>query len=118
MIRLNSRKAVEQLGEHRNMVFNPAYEKLTLHEAQIHKPDGRIVPVEAKSVQIRDTQTDSFVYDLSKQLIISFPTLEVGDVLDILWSVRVRIRIRRRVLLRYQFGDEKGIRSITMNFAS
>jgi tetratricopeptide (TPR) repeat protein/transglutaminase-like putative cysteine protease len=108
VIRLNSRKAVETLGEHRNMVFNPEYEKLTLHDARIRKPDGKEIPVEAKNVQLRDTQTDFMVYDFSKQLIISFPTLEVGDVLDILWSVRGKNpEYAGQYFSRYQFGDEK-----------
>src|SRR5262249_40361454 len=71
--RLNSRKAVEKLGEYHNIAFDPAYEKVTLNEARVIKAAGGIVPVEPKHVQLRDTVTDYKVYDHSKELVISFP---------------------------------------------
>ena len=52
--RLNGRKGVEKLGEYRNIVYDPAYQKLTLNEARIHKADGRTVAVEPRHVQLRD----------------------------------------------------------------
>src|SRR5215210_6802943 len=51
IVRLNSRKAVEELGEHRTMTFVPDYEKLTVNLARVHKPDGKIVEVEPRHVQ-------------------------------------------------------------------
>ncbi len=81
--RFNSRKAVEKLGEYKNIVWTPAYQKPTLNEACIHKADGRTVAVEPRHVQLRDLATDYQVYDRDKQLIISFPTLEAGDVIEV-----------------------------------
>ena len=46
--RLNGRKAVEKLGEYRNITYDPSYQKLTLNEARIHKADGRIVAIEPR----------------------------------------------------------------------
>jgi len=86
--RLNGRKGVEKLGEFRNIVYDPSYQKLTLNVARIHKRDGRAVEVQPRHLQLRDVATDFQVYDREKQLIISFPALEVGDVLEVKWTVR------------------------------
>src|SRR5207302_3175128 len=65
--RFNGRKGIEKLGEYRNIVFDPTYQKLTLNEARIHKADGKVVEVEPRSVQLRDVVTDYQVYDRDKQ---------------------------------------------------
>jgi tetratricopeptide (TPR) repeat protein/transglutaminase-like putative cysteine protease len=105
--RLNSRKALDKLGEYRSITYTPAYEKLTLNEARVHKADGRIVPVEAKHVQLRDQGTDFQVYDTGKILIISFPTLEVGDVIEVRWTVRGKNPEHAgHFFTRYTFGDD------------
>ncbi len=106
--RLNSRKAIDKLGEYRTISYTPAYEKLTLNEARIHKPDGRIVPVEPKHVQLRDMGTDFQVYDQGKQLVISFPTLEVGDVFEVKWTTRGKNPEHGgHFFTRYTFGDDR-----------
>ena len=106
LTRLNGRKGIEKLGEYRSITFDPAYQKLTLNEACIHKPDGRTVPIEARHVQLRDIGTDYQVYDHEKQLIISFPSLEVGDVIDVKWTVRGRNpEYAGHFFTRYSFGD-------------
>jgi hypothetical protein len=103
--RLNGRKAVENLGEFTAIVFDPSYEKLTLNVARIHKPDGRVVPVEPRHVQLRDLPTDYEVYDPSRQLIISFPRLQVGDVIEVKWSVRGKNpEYAGQFFTRYPFG--------------
>src|SRR6266567_3124944 len=56
--RLNSRKSVEKLGEYRHVTYEPAFQKLTLNEARIHKPGGRVVAVEPRHVHLRDVGTD------------------------------------------------------------
>jgi tetratricopeptide (TPR) repeat protein len=104
--RLNGRKGVEKLGESRNIAYDPSYQKLTLNEARIHKADGRTLEVEARHVQLRDVATDYQVYDHDKQLIISFPTLEVGDVIEVKWSVRGKHPEHGgQFFTRYSFGD-------------
>lgn len=104
--RLNGRKGIDKLGEVRNIAFDPSYQKLTLHEACIHKTDGRKVSVEARHVQLRDVATDFQVYDRDKQLIISFPSLEVGDVIEVKWSVRGKHPEHGgQFFTRYSFGD-------------
>lgn len=104
--RLNGRKGIEKLGETRNIVYDPSNEKLTLHEARIHKPDGRKLDVEPRHMQLRDVATDFQVYDHDKQLIISFPTLEVGDVIEVKWSVRGKHPEHGgQFFTRYTFGD-------------
>jgi tetratricopeptide (TPR) repeat protein len=106
LTRLNGRKGIEKLGEYRNIVFDPSYQKLILNEARIHKPDGRTVNVEPRHVQLRDVGTDYQVYDHEKQLIISLPTLEVGDVLEVKWTVRGRNpEYAGNFFTRYSFGD-------------
>jgi tetratricopeptide (TPR) repeat protein len=104
--RLNGRKGIEKLGEVRNIAYDPSYQKLTLNEACIHKQNGRTLAVEARHVQLRDVATDFQVYDPEKQLIISFPTLEVGDVIEVKWSVRGRHPEHGgQFFTRYSFGD-------------
>ena len=104
--RLNGRKGIEKLGEAHNIAYDPSYQQLTLNEACIHKADGRKLAVEARHVQLRDVATDFQVYDPEKQLIISFPTLEVGDVIEVKWSVRGKHPEHgRQFFTRYSFGD-------------
>ncbi len=104
--RLNGRKGVEKLGETRNIAYDPSYQKLTLNEACIHKANGRKLAVQSRHVQLRDVATDFQVYDHEKQLIISFPTLEVGDVIEVKWSVRGKHPEHGgQFFTRYSFGD-------------
>jgi tetratricopeptide (TPR) repeat protein/transglutaminase-like putative cysteine protease len=105
--RLNSRKAVQDLGEYRAISFSPGYEKLTLNEARVVKPDGRSIPVEPKHVQLRDSVTDYQVYDPSKQLVVSYPSLEVGDVIEVKWSTRGKNPEHQgQFFTRYTFGSD------------
>ncbi len=105
--RLNSRKGIEKLGEYRSITFDPTFEKLTLNEARIIKVNGTIVPIEPKHVQLRDVATDFQVYDQDKQLVISFPNLEVGDVYEVKWTVRGKNReFDGNYFYRYTFGDD------------
>jgi tetratricopeptide (TPR) repeat protein len=104
--RLNGRKGVEKLGEYRNITYTPSYQKLTLNVARIHKPGGKVVAVEPRHLHLRDVGTDYQVYDPEKQLIISFPTLEVGDVLEVKWTVRGKNPEHAgQFFTRYAFGD-------------
>jgi tetratricopeptide (TPR) repeat protein len=104
--RLNGRKGVDKLGEFRSITYDPAYQKLTLNEAVIHKADGRRVAVEPRHVQLRDVSTDYQVYDHEKQLIISFPSLEVGDTVEVKWTLRGRNPEHGgHFFTRYTFGD-------------
>jgi tetratricopeptide (TPR) repeat protein/transglutaminase-like putative cysteine protease len=106
--RLNGRKGVENLGEYRNITYDPTYQKLTLNEARIIKPDGTIVAVEPQYWHIRDIGTDYSVYDRDKQLVISFPNLAVGDIYEVKWTVRGKSpEFGGHFFWRYTFGDEK-----------
>jgi len=108
VIRLNNRKGIDKIGEHRNITFVPAYEKLTLNEARVIKSDGTSVPVEPGRMQLRDVPVDYMVYDSSKELIVSFPALEVGDVIDIKWTTRSRHpEYDGQYFGRYSFGDPR-----------
>ncbi len=104
--RLNGRKGIEKLGEYRNLSYDPSYETLTLNTAVIHKADGHDAPIEPRDVQLRDVSTDYQVYDHEKQLIISFPHLEVGDVFEVKWTVRGKNPEHAgQFFTRYTFGD-------------
>jgi tetratricopeptide (TPR) repeat protein len=105
--RFNGRKGIEKLGEYRNIVFDPTYQKLTLNEARVHKAGGKVVQIEPRSVQLRDISTDYQVYEHDKQLVISFPSLEVGDVLEVKWTTRGKNPEHQgRFFTRYAFGDD------------
>jgi tetratricopeptide (TPR) repeat protein len=106
--RFNSRKGIDKLGEYRNISYDPSYQTLTLNEALIHKADGRDVPVDPRFAQLRDLGTDYQVYDHDKQLIISMPTLEVGDTIEVKWTVRGRNpEYQGQFFTRYTFGDDQ-----------
>jgi tetratricopeptide (TPR) repeat protein len=105
--RFNGRKGIDKLGEYRNISYDPAYQKLTLNEARIHKADGHVVAIEPRDVQLRDLSTDYQVYDHEKQLIISFPNLEVGDTIEVKWTVRGKNpEYQGHFFNRYVFGDD------------
>ncbi len=104
--RLNGRKGIEKLGEYRQIAYDPSYQKLVLNVAVLHKADGRRLEVEPRHVQLRDISTDFQVYDHEKQLIISFPDLEVGDTLEVKWTVRGKNPEHAgHFFTRYEFGD-------------
>jgi tetratricopeptide (TPR) repeat protein/transglutaminase-like putative cysteine protease len=104
--RLNGRKGIEKLGEYQRIVYDPAYQTLTLNDAVLHKANGRQLAVEARHLQLRDVSTDYQVYDHEKQLIISFPDLEIGDTLEVKWTVRGRNPEHGgQFFTRYDFGD-------------
>jgi tetratricopeptide (TPR) repeat protein/transglutaminase-like putative cysteine protease len=106
--RLNARKGVEGLGEYSSITWDPAYQKLTLNEARVLKPDGRTVPIEPRHVQVRDTNADYAVYGSEKELVISFPNLEVGDVIEVKWTTRGRSpEFGDQFFARYNFGDDR-----------
>jgi tetratricopeptide (TPR) repeat protein/transglutaminase-like putative cysteine protease len=108
IVRFNGRKGIEKLGEYRNASYDPAYQKLTLHVARLHKADGKIVEVQPRHVQLRDVTTDYSVYDHDKQLIISFPNLEVGDAIEVKWSARGKNPEHfGQFFTRYSFGDDR-----------
>lgn len=105
--RFNGRKGIEKLGEYRSIFYTPSYQKLTLNEARVHKVDGRTVPIEPRHVQLRDLATDYQVYDQDKQLIISFPNLEVGDVIEVKWTTRGKNPEHQgHFFARYTFGSD------------
>jgi hypothetical protein len=105
--RLNSRKAIEKLGEYHTIVYNPSYETLTLNEARVIKADGRTLPVEPKHLHLRDTVTDYRIYDPSKELVISFPMLETGDCIEVKWTTRGKNpEYQGQFFNRYTFGDD------------
>jgi tetratricopeptide (TPR) repeat protein len=104
--RLNGRKGVEKLGEYRNIAFTPSHQKLTLNEARIHKANGKVIEVEPRHAHLRDVATDYQVYDPEKQLIITFPTLEVGDTIEVKWTIRGKNPEHAgQFFTRYSFGD-------------
>ncbi|MFO0864190.1 MAG: DUF3857 domain-containing protein [Gemmataceae bacterium] len=107
--RLNGRKAVEDLGEYHYASFMPGWQKFTLHEARIHKANGTKVEVEPNHVGVRDSAgDDALVYDVSKQVTISFPNLAVGDVYEVKWSTLGKNpEFGGEFFTRYTFGDDR-----------
>src|SRR5262245_7031246 len=108
IIRLNRRKGIDQLGEYRTITFAPAYERVTLHSARVHKKNGGVIDVGPRQVRVRDVNTDHQIYDPSKQVVISFPGLEVGDVIEAHWTTRGRHPEHPgQLFARYTFGNDK-----------
>lgn len=108
LIRLNRRKGFEQFGEYKTITFCPSHEKVTLHGIRVHKTNGSIVQVGPEHLHVRDVNTEHQIYDPSKQLVISFPGLEVGDVIDIHWTTRGKHpEFQGQYFNRYMFGHDK-----------
>jgi tetratricopeptide (TPR) repeat protein len=106
--RLNGRRGIESLGEYRGISYDPTWQTLVLNEARILKADGKIVAIEVKDVQLRDVSTDYQVYDKDKQLVISFPNLEVGDCFEVKWTTRGKNpQFDGRFFGRLTFGDDQ-----------
>jgi tetratricopeptide (TPR) repeat protein len=104
--RLNGRKGISSLGEYRGITFDPAYQKLTLNEARVIKPNGSVVAIEPRHVQLRDVGTDYEVYEAEKELVISFPNLQVGDLYEVKWTTRGKHPENAgHFFLRYNFGS-------------
>jgi tetratricopeptide (TPR) repeat protein len=108
VVRLNSRKAIERLGECQDIFYNPVWQKLVLNEARVIKPSGVVVEVEPRHVHFRDANTDFLVYDRDKQLVISFPALETGDVIEVKWTTRGKNpEFFGQFFSRNTFGDDR-----------
>jgi tetratricopeptide (TPR) repeat protein/transglutaminase-like putative cysteine protease len=106
--RLNGRKGVDTLGEYNSISYDPAYQKLTLNEARVIKPNGQVVKIEPQHVQLRDANTDYSVYGKEKELVISFPNLQVGDVYEVKWTTRGKSpEFGEHFFARYNFGDDR-----------
>jgi tetratricopeptide (TPR) repeat protein/transglutaminase-like putative cysteine protease len=106
--RLNGRKGIDRLGEYHSITYTPAYQKLTLNVARVVKAGGKVVEIEPKHVQVRDQSTDYQVYDHDKQVVISFPNLEVGDIYEVKWTVRGKNPEHMgHFFTRYTFGDDR-----------
>src|SRR5262249_36775861 len=88
VVRLNNRRAVELLGEFVKIAYDPSYQKLRLNVPPVHKPDGRTLDVAPEPLTLRDLNTDYMVFGRYKQLVISFPDLAAGDVIEAKWSLR------------------------------
>src|SRR5205085_596337 len=88
--------------------YCPSYEAVTLHEARVHKVNGKVEVVSPRHVHLRDVNTDHQIYDPSKQLVISFPGLEVGDVMEVHWTTRGKHpEYQGHFFYRYPFGHDK-----------
>lgn len=86
IIRLLGRKAIATLGDHRDIVFDPSYEKCVLNHAFVVGTDGQRRELESRHCQMRDVVTDFAVYQNDKQAILSFPGLQVGDTVVVQWT--------------------------------
>src|SRR5262249_46152247 len=49
---------------------------------------GQTVDVGASHIHLRDSNTDYQMYSGYKQLVVSFPDLTAGDVIEVKWSLR------------------------------
>jgi hypothetical protein len=84
---LNNRRGVECFGEFRGIAFDPSYQKLTLYVARVHKASGHTLDIGPPHTHMRDVNTDYQVYRRHQQLLISFPDLTAGDVIEVKWGL-------------------------------
>ncbi|MEO8549430.1 MAG: DUF3857 and transglutaminase domain-containing protein [Kofleriaceae bacterium] len=63
-------------------------EKMEVVSAQVVKPDGKVIPVDAKSIQDVEQSGEANIYDPNgRALKVTFPNLAVGDVIDITYKL-------------------------------
>ena len=104
--RLNSRKSIEELGEYRDMSYDPSYQKFILNDARVIKPGGQTIEVQPRHLKIRDVGTDYATYHPKKVVVISFPNLEVGDIYEVKWTTRGKDKeFGKHYFTRYSFGS-------------
>jgi tetratricopeptide (TPR) repeat protein len=108
IIRLNNRRGVELFGQYHKIAFDPTYQKITLHTTVIHKPNGSTVPVGPQHVQVRDSNTDYQNCERHQEVLISFPDLDEGDIIEVKWSTRGKDpELQGQYFNRYQLGDDQ-----------
>lgn len=89
LVKLNNAAAVEEQGECR-FFYEPDFQTITLNEARVHTARGTVVEVRPEHVQVRDSSTDYQVYANTREVIVSFPGLGVGDVIELQWTTKGR----------------------------
>jgi transglutaminase-like putative cysteine protease len=105
LYRLNNRSAVEGDGEW-PIEYDPAYERFSLNEARVHGAGGAVRELRPDDVHVRDSNTDYQVYDQYKQAVLSFPGLETGDVVEIVFTIAGRDPSQEGMFtVRYPFND-------------
>jgi hypothetical protein len=63
-------------------------EKMEVVSAQVVKVDGKVIPVDAKSIQDVEQSGEANIYDPNgRALKVTFPNLAVGDVVDITYKL-------------------------------
>jgi hypothetical protein len=87
LVRCNDAHAVATFGA-QSLPYDSAYQTLTLNEARLHKPDGRVAPLPPENVEVRaiDPVTDPFA--AGKQVLLLYPQLGVGDCVESKWTTR------------------------------
>ena len=89
LVKLNNAAAVEEQGECR-FFYEPDFQTITLNEARVHTARGTVVEVRPEHVQVRDANTDYQIYANTREVIVSFPGLGVGDVIELQWTTKGR----------------------------
>jgi len=63
-------------------------EKMEVLSAQVIKPDGKVIPVDQKSIQDVEQSGEANIYDPNgRAMKVTFPNLQVGDVVDMTYKL-------------------------------
>jgi hypothetical protein len=63
-------------------------EKMAVIAAQVIKPDGKVIPVDQKSIQDVEQSGEANIYDPNgRAMKVTFPNLQVGDVVDMTYKL-------------------------------
>jgi hypothetical protein len=63
-------------------------EKMEVLAAQVIKPDGKVIPVDKKSIQDVEQSGEANIYDPNgRAMKVTFPNLQVGDVVDMTYKL-------------------------------
>jgi hypothetical protein len=63
-------------------------EKMEVLGAQVIKPDGKVIPVDKKSIQDVEQSGEANIYDPNgRAMKVTFPNLQVGDVVDMTYKL-------------------------------
>ncbi|HEY6199408.1 MAG TPA: DUF3857 domain-containing transglutaminase family protein, partial [Candidatus Binatia bacterium] len=90
VIRVTNNESLKTAGEI-TLGFDPAYQKLILHEVTIHRGGARLDRLDRKSVRVvqeeRDLQTNRLLTGQANAIVV-IPDVRIGDLLEYAFTVR------------------------------
>jgi hypothetical protein len=118
-----SNEGVQQMSD-LSFDYDPAYEKLTLHQVSIVRK-GKIINQIPKNIQLiqREQSMDRYLYDGSMTAIIHLNDVRIGDIVEYSFTKKgynpiYEKNINRKIYFNYGFAFEKSFKRLVLNDSS